>query len=478
MHRAGYTGYAQPRTVDRLSKIRTRKEIENARTGVIRVAQVGSQDDVREVSMIPNFKQLEPVRIIHSAHSVYDHHTYFPEFDVSSPFKSLLKVYRCIEYLRMSVCPEENREITDQSSFWESGQLNWDTHRIGWAIAGGCTVVTVVVSTISVLQHCRNYTNRAEQRQILRILYMPPVYAIISFFSYRFFRSYTYYSLVEVAYEAVTLSAFLLLLIEYVASTSSGHSADNAMVRKDKSKLPIPFCCWRYRPTKAYFMYTVKWAVLQYVIIRPATTIAGIICQALGVLCEAAGFDPHWANVYLQAIDFASISVALYGLLLFYGLTKEELAKRKPLAKFLAIKLIVMFTFYQSFVFHALEDRVIKATPYWTTTNIANGLNALAICIEMIFFAILMWWAYNAKDYEVAGQKPTHIWRPLWDSINFADFAQEIWGSFKFFIDYFRGVPTAHGHGHRSDFAQAFGVGAQRGTYSKTVSRGGSFNHN
>ena len=30
---------------------------------------------------------------------------------------------------------------------------------------------------------------------------MPPVYAIISFFSYRFFRSYTYYSLVEVAYE-------------------------------------------------------------------------------------------------------------------------------------------------------------------------------------------------------------------------------------------------------------------------------------
>lgn len=31
----------------------------------------------------------------------------------------------------------------------------------------------------------------------LRILYMPAVYAIISFFSYRFFRSYTYYDLIE-----------------------------------------------------------------------------------------------------------------------------------------------------------------------------------------------------------------------------------------------------------------------------------------
>jgi hypothetical protein len=48
------------------------------------------------------------------------------------------------------------------------------------------------------------------------------------------------------------------------------------------------------------------------------------------------------------ANDF--FSVALYGLILFYGLTKEELAGRRPLAKFLSIKLIVMFTFYQSFV--------------------------------------------------------------------------------------------------------------------------------
>ena len=49
------------------------------------------------------------------------------------------------------------------------------------------------------------------------------------------------------------------------------------------------------------------------------------------------------------------ISIALYGLFVFYELSKKELADKKPLAKFLCIKLIVMFTFYQSFIVsHAL----------------------------------------------------------------------------------------------------------------------------
>ncbi|KAJ7924864.1 organic solute transporter Ostalpha-domain-containing protein [Mycena leptocephala] len=94
----------------------------------------------------------------------------------------------------VNTCPSDNSAEVDQTSFWSSGSLDsleWDAHRIGWAIAGGCTAVTVLISFVSVLGHCRNYTNRMQQRQILRILYMPPVYAVISFLSYRFFRDYS-----------------------------------------------------------------------------------------------------------------------------------------------------------------------------------------------------------------------------------------------------------------------------------------------
>ncbi|KAJ7328708.1 DUF300-domain-containing protein [Mycena albidolilacea] len=365
------------------------------------------------------------------------------------------------------ICPTDNAADIDQSGFWDPVHgIDWDQHRIGWAIAGGCAIITVAITCVSVLQHCRNYNVPREQRQIIRILYMPPVYAIISFFSYRYFRSYTYYSMIYVAYEAVTISAFLLLIIEYVAATAVGHRAEIALVRKDKRPLPMPFCCWRYRPTKSYFMYTVKWSVLQYVIVRPVISIAGIIFQKFGLLCDSEGYNPHFASVYLSAIDFVSITIALYGLLVFFGLTKEELEGRRPLAKFLCIKLIVMFTFYQSFVFTLLEGKVIKATKYWSETNIANGLNALAICIEMVFFALGMWWAYPSSEYWGQPDQPrvhTSIWRPLWDSINFMDFIREIWGSLRYFL----GAATHHhrdrsmgpdGAGPKLNFGEAFGV--------------------
>jgi len=328
--------------------------------------------------------------------------------------------------------------------------LHWDAHRIGWTIAGGCAILTILVSLISIIKHCRNYTKPPQQRQILRILYMPPVYSIISFFSYRFFRHYAYFSLVQIAYEAVTLGAFLLLIVEYAAATAEKHSTDMALQRKNKRPLPIPFCCFRYRPTKSYFMYTVKWSVLQYMIVRIAASIAGVICERFDLLCEADGFSFRSADIYLAVITFVSITIALYGLLVFYGLMKEELKNRRPMAKFLSIKLIVMFTFYQSFVLNILAGRVIHATPYWTVTNIANGLNALAICIEMVFFSALMCWAYTADEYARGEEKPpTSIWRPLWDSINFADFAVEIFKSLCFFMSFVRGKPSTHGYSVR-----------------------------
>lgn len=59
---------------------------------------------------------------------------------------------------------------------------------------------------------------------------------------------------------------------------------------------------------------------------------------------------------------------------------------------------------------------MIKATRYWTATNVADGLSALTICIEMVFFSAMMLWAYPYREYKKAGAPRTPLWKPLWDS--------------------------------------------------------------
>ncbi|TIA88846.1 hypothetical protein E3P99_02383 [Wallemia hederae] len=294
--------------------------------------------------------------------------------------------------------------------------------------------------------HCKHYNVKNEQRNIIRILLLPTFYAVISFFSYRFYRAYTYFEVCLTIWESIAMVSFLYLLIQYVGGTPQ----DQRDFLEKKGKTGLPMFKWlRFRASKPYFMYTLKWGVLQYAILRPLLSIISIICEAEDVLCSST-YSVHFAEVYITAIDFVSISVALYALIIFYTITKEDLAGKKPLAKFLSIKLLVFFTFYQGFIFDQLaEHDVLKATEYWTKTNISNGLNSLCTCIEMVIFSAFMVYAFSFREYrnrtKVEGVK--RIMNPFMaflHAINLTDFLKDIYLSLRFFVDYARNKPHAH----------------------------------
>ncbi|KAH8980330.1 hypothetical protein EDB86DRAFT_3087945 [Lactarius hatsudake] len=178
-----------------------------------------------------------------------------------------------------------------------------------------------------------------------------------------------------------------------------------------------------------------QWSV-KYVVIRPAASIAEIICQGLMYLVPTA----FAMDVYLESLNFIGI--------MCIQISNDELAGRRPIAKFLSIILIVVFTFYQPFMTKTPRhswDGVLDVH-----TNIANGLNALGICIEMIFYSGFMMWAFPWKEHLAQpGEPHTSIWRPFWDSINLWDLAAEIWSD----LSHFARPPTNPGLG------DAFGIG-------------------
>ncbi|KAK4704647.1 hypothetical protein P7C70_g1563, partial [Phenoliferia sp. Uapishka_3] len=197
-----------------------------------------------------------------------------------------------ISSLTNSTCALSNVDLIDQTTFWDANGVHWDAHRIGWAIAGGCSILFVVV--------------------------------------------------------------------------------------------------------------------------KPLLSIAAIVTEAFGVYCGTST-SFAFANIYLEIIDFVSVTIALYGLFILYSLTRED---PKADLNFNIVALV----FYQGFVFTYLQKfGVIEGTQYWTATNVSEGLNALVTTVEMILIALFQLYAFSVGDY--------------------SDFAIDVYYSFKYWFDLARNKP-------------------------------------
>jgi hypothetical protein len=65
----------------------------------------------------------------------------------------------------------------------------------------------------------------------------------------------------------------------------------------------------------------------------------------------------------------------MYCLVALYQNTKEILKPYKPLTKFLAIKFVIFFSFWQSVVVAGfVKIGAIHATTYWTADNVGSGI--------------------------------------------------------------------------------------------------------
>lgn len=108
-----------------------------------------------------------------------------------------------------------------------------------------------------------------------------------------------------------------------------------------------------------------------------------------------------------MGLNIIAVSVALYFLVAFYVNLKKELAAQKPMLKFMCIKLVIFFSFWQMILFDFLASaNILKANEHISKGDISIGLNALLICFEMIIFSIMHLWAFPWKDYQTSDLGP------------------------------------------------------------------------
>lgn len=326
---------------------------------------------------------------------------------------------------------------------------------IAWFSAGAFVLLGFPVSMRGILGHLMNYNAPHIQVYIVRILWMVPIYSVESWLAMRFHKKAVLIETARDVYESFVLYCFLQFLIQVLGGeealvlmlkdkspTRGVHmwglqwcgvkpwlmgqpvrrydESDNeqrrgSVVERFKAVMSSPATMPK-RSVSSNFQTRVQWispffiqckfGVLQYVLLKLLCAIAVLLLEWKGWYREG---QFHWKAGYLYICILTNVSQcwALYCLIFFYYATKTELSPIRPVGKFLSVKALVFFTWWQSVLISVLYQMDMiptynAAERDWSSDDVAKGIQDYLICVEMFIAAVVHTVVFPHADYSVA----------------------------------------------------------------------------
>ena len=255
-------------------------------------------------------------------------------------------------------------------------------------IAGLCTIVSVSLSLHLIRSHLRNYVKPQRQRYVIRILWMVPIYAVESFLSLCFIRVAILFEVPRDCYESYVIYNFVALLIDYMGGEEA---AQAFFAAQPPQRHWWPFG-WLGDHDMSVFLATCRLCTLQYSLVRPMTAVCTLVLYFTGDY-DDADLRVSKSYLWIMLLNNSSVTLALYYLIYFYhaSLPCAPLQKGKPLAKFLAVKAVVFFCFWQYCVISILVALGIvrRQLSHRDSDATTTGLNDFVVCVEMAIFAVV-----------------------------------------------------------------------------------------
>jgi hypothetical protein len=215
-------------------------------------------------------------------------------------------------------------------------------------------------------------------------------------------------------------------------TTSGGHSPKLASETtfNNNNNMNAPVVIKRVQWTSPFFV-KCKFGVLQYVLLKFVSSVFVMILELKGWYKEG-DFTYKSGYLYICFLTNASQCWALYCLIFFYYATHNELSPIRPVGKFLSVKALVFFTWWQS-VFISILYQMDLIQHYhtsgssgggssssgggagggfsstltntsdmeWTSEDVAKGLQDYLICIEMFLAAIVHTFCFPHSEYSI-----------------------------------------------------------------------------
>ncbi|XP_020206324.1 protein LAZ1 homolog 1 isoform X1 [Cajanus cajan] len=292
------------------------------------------------------------------------------------------------------------------------------TGTISWTVfsSSAFVLVALILSTYLIFEHLSAYNQPEEQKFLIGLILMVPVYSLESFLSLLDSSAAFNCEVIRDCYESFALYCFERYLIACLGGEDKTIQFMESMSLTDSStpllkesyaygvvEHPFPLNCflrdWYLGPD---FYQSVKIGIVQYVclilmIVKMICALLAMILQSFGVYGEGK-FEWKYGYPYLACILNFSQTWALYCLVQFYSVIKDKLEPIKPLAKFLTFKSIVFLTWWQGLAVAFLFS--MGAFKGSLAQELKTRIQDYIICIEMGVAAVVHLYVFPAVPYK------------------------------------------------------------------------------
>lgn len=261
-----------------------------------------------------------------------------------------------------------------------------------------CACVAIACGCRHIYLHLRSYAHPEYQLHIVRILAMVPIYSATACAALIVRQQHTilWLEVVRDSYEAYVIYNFVVLLINY-----GGGDRQLSYFLEGQPRLYHTWPLSHWLPPMQLgpsFINFVRVSVLQFVFVKPAAALLKV-----NLYHSWQADQSHTVatlKVLVVIVENMSVSAALYGLIMFYHAAEEVLRPHHPLPKFLCVKAVVFFSFWQGIALSiAVQLGVLTDIEGFTAHEQATGLQDFLICLEMVIASIAHYFVFSYKEY-------------------------------------------------------------------------------
>lgn len=280
----------------------------------------------------------------------------------------------------------------------------------GWVVTLSfySSIVSSVIIFLLIFLHLMNYRRPFQQRLMIRIQLIVPLFALSCYSMLRNSESIVNKFVLEPLreiYEAFVIYTFFSLLTDMLGGERS--IIINTSGRKPVSHPGLlRFIAPDIDISDPTSFLVIKRGILQYVWLKPLICFGTILTEVLGVY-NVNNMGAQSIYLWLMVLYNLSVSISLYCLAIFWKILWNDLKPFNPVGKFLCVKLIIFASYWQGVLlailnyFHVLPGSA-NSDSSKSNSNVGISIQNALLCVELVAFAIGHWTAFSYKPFTLS----------------------------------------------------------------------------